>query len=117
MEAGSVVASVEGTPQGWIFWIKNWKTAIAGTPMTAIYTSAVGWRRNVRSPDRGLEPEHLRLKVNAVKSGTGKVWERKFLGFRLCRDKRIGVAPENVERFKAKVHEKWDGRQSRRVPN
>ena len=57
--------------------------------------------------------KHLRLKVNAAKSGTGRVWERKFLGFRLCRDKRIGVAPESVERFKAKVREKWDGRRSR----
>jgi RNA-directed DNA polymerase len=37
---------------------------------------------------------HLRLKVNAAKSGTGKVWERKFLGFRLDRKKRIGIAPE-----------------------
>jgi RNA-directed DNA polymerase len=29
--------------------------------------------------------KHLRLKVNAAKSGTGRVWERKFLGFRLNR--------------------------------
>jgi group II intron reverse transcriptase/maturase len=57
--------------------------------------------------------KHLRLKVNAAKSGTGRVWERKFLGFRLDREKRIGVAPESVERFKAKVREMWDGRQSR----
>ncbi len=57
--------------------------------------------------------KHLRLKVNAAKSGTGRVWERKFLGFRLDREKRIGVAPESIERFKAKVREMWDGRQSR----
>ena len=56
--------------------------------------------------------KHLRLKVNAAKSGTGRVWERKFLGFRLDRRKRIGIAPESVERFKAKVREKWDGRRS-----
>lgn len=56
--------------------------------------------------------KHLRLKVNAAKSGTGRVWERKFLGFRLDRRKRIGVAPESLERFKTKVREKWDGRRS-----
>ena len=57
--------------------------------------------------------KHLRLKVNAAKSGTGKAWERKFLGFRLDRKKRIGIAPESLERFKAKVREMWDGRRSR----
>ncbi len=56
--------------------------------------------------------KHLRLKVNAAKSGTGRVWERKFLGFRLDRKKRIGIAPESMERLKAKVREKWDGRRS-----
>jgi RNA-directed DNA polymerase len=56
--------------------------------------------------------KHLRLKVNAAKSGTGRVWERKFLGFRLDRRKRIGIAAESLERFKAKVREKWDGRRS-----
>jgi len=57
--------------------------------------------------------KHLRLKINAAKSGTGRVWERKFLGFRLDRQKRIGVAPESLERFKAKVREMWRGNQSR----
>ena len=57
--------------------------------------------------------KHLRLKMNAAKSGTGKVWERKFLGFRLDRKKRIGIAPESLERFKTKVREMWDGRRSR----
>ena len=57
--------------------------------------------------------KHLRLKVNAAKSGAGRVWERKFLGFRLDRQWRIGVAPESMERFKAKVREMWRGNQSR----
>ncbi len=57
--------------------------------------------------------KHLRLQVNAAKSGTGRVWERKFLGFRLDRKKRIGIAPESLERFKSKVREMWDGRRSR----
>src|SRR6266404_3817176 len=40
--------------------------------------------------------KHLRLQVNAAKSGTGRVWERKFLGFRLDRKKRIGIAPVSL---------------------
>ncbi len=57
--------------------------------------------------------KHLRLQMNTAKSGTGRVWERKFLGFRLDRQKRIGIAPESLERFKTKVREMWDGRRSR----
>ena len=56
--------------------------------------------------------KHLRLKVNAAKSGTGRVWERKFLGIRLDRQKRIGIAAESLERFQAKIREKWDGQRS-----
>jgi group II intron reverse transcriptase/maturase len=56
--------------------------------------------------------KHLRLQVNAAKSGTGRVWERKFLGFRLDRRMRIGIAPENVAKFKAKVRELWDARRN-----
>jgi RNA-directed DNA polymerase len=56
--------------------------------------------------------KHLRLKVNAAKSGVGRPWERKFLGFRLNREGRIEIAPESVERFKAKVREKWRSCQS-----
>jgi RNA-directed DNA polymerase len=53
--------------------------------------------------------KHLRLKLNAAKSGTGRVWERKFLGFRLDRQGRVGIAAESLERFKQKVREIWNG--------
>ena len=56
--------------------------------------------------------KHLRLKVNAAKSGTGRTWERKFLGFRLNRNRRITIAPESLERFKGKVRELWRSCQS-----
>jgi len=62
---------------------------------------------------RGWIEKHLRLQVNAAKSGTGRVWERKFLGFRLDRKKRIGIAPESLERLKAKVRQMWNGRRNR----
>jgi Reverse transcriptase (RNA-dependent DNA polymerase) len=39
--------------------------------------------------------KHLRLKVNEAKSGTGRVWERRFQGLRLNRKLQIGIAPES----------------------
>jgi group II intron reverse transcriptase/maturase len=56
---------------------------------------------------------HLRLEVNAAKSGVGRPWERKFLGFRINPKGQIEVAPTSVERFKAKVRELWRSCQSR----
>jgi hypothetical protein len=78
--------------------------------------------------------KRLRLKVNPAKSGTGRVghwhagrvnlsrtrptivlrpWsERKFLGFRLNRVLQIGIAPESIQRFKAKVRVLWRSCQS-----
>jgi len=55
----------------------------------------------------------LRLKVNAQKSGIGRPWERKFLGFCLTREGAISVSAKSIERFKSQVRELWDARQSR----
>lgn len=73
---------------------------------------------SARSAERVLEgistwiQEHLRLEVNATKSGTGRPWERKFLGFRFNPKGKIEAAPTSVERFKARVRELWRSRQS-----
>ena len=56
--------------------------------------------------------KHLRLEVNATKSGVGRPWERKFLGFRINPEGKIEVAPKSVERFKQKVREYWQSCQS-----
>ena len=56
--------------------------------------------------------KRLQLEVNATKSGTGRVWERKFLGFQLTETLEIGIAPQSVERYKAKVCELWRSCQS-----
>jgi RNA-directed DNA polymerase len=56
--------------------------------------------------------KHLRLEVNASKSGTGRPWERKFLGFRINPQGQIEAAPQRVERFKMKVRELWRSCQS-----
>jgi RNA-directed DNA polymerase len=57
--------------------------------------------------------QHLRLEVNATKSGAGRPWERKFLGFRINRKGKIQAAPQSVERLKTKVRELWRSGQSR----
>jgi len=56
--------------------------------------------------------KHLRLEVNATKSGVGRPWERKFLGFRINPQGQIEAAPQSVERFKTKVRELWRSCQS-----
>lgn len=59
-----------------------------------------------------IEKEELRLEVNATKSWVGQLWERKFLGFLINRDGKIGAAPQRVERLKDKVREMWRSCQS-----
>ena len=78
-----------------------------------IYVGSQAAAERTLASVQGWIEKHLRLKVNAAKRGTGRVWERKFLGFRLDRKKRIGIAPESLERFKRKVRQMWDGRRSR----
>jgi len=71
-----------------------------------------------RAAERVLESlthwigKHLRLEVNASKSGVGRPWERKFLGFRITPEGKIGIAPQSVERFRQKVRELWRSCQS-----
>ena len=128
MVDGLVEASVEGTPQGGPL-----SPLLANIYLDAldkelerrghrfcryaddcnIYVGSQTAAERTLASIQGWIEKHLRLKVNAAKSGTGRVWERKFLGFRLDRKKRIGIAPESLERLKAKVREMWRGNQSR----
>ena len=128
MVDGLVEASVEGTPQGGPL-----SPLLANIYLDAldkelerrghrfcryaddcnIYVGSQTAAERTLTSIQGWIEKHLRLKVNAAKSGTGRVWERKFLGFRLDRQKRIGIAPESLERLKAKVREMWRGNQSR----
>lgn len=58
--------------------------------------------RVMASVTRFLE-KRLRLKVNRDKSAVAHVEERKFLGHRLLRGGKLGIAPKSIERFKEKV--------------
>lgn len=56
--------------------------------------------------------KHLRLKVNATKSGAGRPWERKFLGFGITRQGEIEVSAPSLLTLKKRVRQLWCGRQS-----
>jgi group II intron reverse transcriptase/maturase len=125
---GVVVRSVEGTPQGGPL-----SPLLANIYLDAldrelerrghqfsryaddcnIYVGSQAAAERVMESIQEWIEKHLRLQVNATKSGVGRVWERKFLGFRLNRERQIEAAPESLERFKAKVREMWRSCQSR----
>jgi group II intron reverse transcriptase/maturase len=128
MVDGLVEASVEGTPQGGPLspmlaniyldaldkeLERRGHTFCRFADDCNIYVGSQAAAERTLTSIEGWIEKHLRLKMNAAKSGTGRVWERKFLGFRLDREKRIGIAPESAERFKAKVRELWQSCQSR----
>jgi RNA-directed DNA polymerase len=60
--------------------------------------------RVIASVTRFLE-EGLRLRVNREKSAVAYVEERQFLGYRLLRDGRLGIAPRSLERVKRRIRE------------
>jgi len=128
MSEGVVVRSEEGTPQGGplspllanIYWDGldqelerrgHWFSRYADD--CNIYVGSQEAAERVLESMRGWIEKHLRLQVNEKKSGTGRTWERKFLGFRINRKQQIEVSPESLEKFKAKVRELWGSCQSK----
>ena len=65
-------------------------------------------REQSRAAERVLESitawisKHLRLEVNATKSGVGRPWERKFLGFRINPEGKIEAAPQECGAVRAR---------------
>jgi len=127
MVNGVVVKSVEGTPQGGPL-----SPLLANIYLDAldrelerrglrfsryaddcnIQVSSRAAAERVLESVRGWIEKYLRLQVNVTKSGIGRTWERKFLGFRINRQQQIEAAPESLARFKTKVRERWRSCQS-----
>lgn len=76
-----------------------------------IYVSSEHAARRVLEAISQWISKHLRLQVNAEKSGIGRVWERKFLGFILTVALLIAASPQALAKFKDQVRNKWDARQ------
>jgi hypothetical protein len=57
--------------------------------------------------------KHLKLKVNAEKSGTGRPWKRSYLGYLVHEDGRLEASGKSIERYKVQARKLWDARQSR----
>ena len=71
---------------------------------------------SARSAERVFESiaawirKHLKLELNEEKSGSGRPWTRKFLGFRVLETGEIAAAPQSIERLRTKVRMLWDAR-------
>jgi RNA-directed DNA polymerase len=77
-----------------------------------IYVGSAAAAERVRAGVTEWLHAELRLTVNEAKSGCGRVWERKFLGFQLTEGLEITIAEKSRERFKDKVRELWRSCQS-----
>ena len=127
MADGTAVCSEEGTPQGGPL-----SPLLANIYLDAldkelekrglrfsryaddcnIYVKSAAAAERVLTSLTGWIARHLRLEVSASKSGTGRPWERKFLGFIITAALLIGIAPASLARFQDQVRAKWDARQS-----
>ena len=86
----------------WMRWTRNWiKRGLAfcryADDCNIYVGSHTAAERVLESVSQWIK-QHLRLEVNASKSGVGRPWERKFLGFRINPQGKIEAAPQSVER-------------------
>lgn len=56
--------------------------------------------------------KELGLEVNDDKSGTGRSDETQLLGFRIHAQGNVSIAPKAMDKFKMRVRQLWDARQS-----
>ena len=128
MIEGVVQSSEEGTPQGGPLspllaniYLDALDQELEGRGLAFsryaddcnIYVSSQRAAERVLASITDWITKHLRLEVNPTKSGVGRPWERKFLGFQINPQGKIQIAPKSVERFKTKVRELWRSCQSR----
>ena len=71
-----------------------------------------------RSATRVLESivawieKHLKLTVNASKSGVGRPWERQFLGFTIRESGDLDLSPRSEKRYKERIRSLWNAEQN-----
>lgn len=65
-------------------------------------TTKIAGERVLKSITNFIEKK-LKLKVNQEKSAVAFIEERKFLGYRLLRGGKLGIAPKSIKRFKEQV--------------
>ncbi|MCK4391696.1 group II intron reverse transcriptase/maturase [Candidatus Bipolaricaulota bacterium] len=70
-----------------------------------IYVRSQAAGERVMASITGFLERRLRLRVNHEKSAVAPVVERKFLGYRLLPDGRLGIAPSSLKRAKDRVRE------------
>jgi RNA-directed DNA polymerase len=66
-----------------------------------VHTEVAGLRV-MESVTKFLE-QKLRLKVNQQKSAVAPTWERKFLGHRILKGGKLGIAPKSLTRAKERI--------------
>ena len=49
--------------------------------------------------------KRLRLRVNRTKSAVARVWQRKFLGYRLLAGGRLATVPQSLTRVRERIRE------------
>lgn len=54
--------------------------------------------------------KHLKVPINREKSGTGRPWDRQFLGFQPTEDGELKPSPKSLKKLKDRVHEIFSGR-------
>jgi RNA-directed DNA polymerase len=135
-EGGLVTASKEGTPQGGPLSPllsnilltdldlelerREHKFCCYADDCNIYVKSEKAGQRGLESITRYLE-KTLKLRVNREKSGVGRPWQRKFLGYTVCNRKynvRLKVAPKAIMRFRGDfkaVFRRGRGRALRRV--
>ena len=120
MESGVVIERREGTPQGGPLSPllanlllddldkelerRNHKFCRYADDCNIYVQSERAGKRVMASVKKFLE-EKLKLRVNEKKSAVAKVYERKFLGYRLLAEGHLTIAPESLKRAMERICE------------
>lgn len=124
---GEVVRSDEGTPQGGPLspLLSNLYLDALDVELTKrglrfcryaddcnIYVGSQAAGNRVLAGVSAWLSKHLKLTVHPGKSGVGRAWERKFLGFTLTLSLLITLSGVSIARYQDRVREHFDARRS-----